>query len=88
MGLDPEASDVETEEGSTRTEAIRYSEVSDVCPTDDENNSIGYTYEYPLRFTSTSRLSQGVDVLTLRPQELQHDLTAQERRPWLSSNEK
>ena len=47
IGLDPEASDVETEVGSTRTAATRYSEVSDVCPADDENNSIGYTYEYP-----------------------------------------
>ena len=57
-GVDSEVSDTETELGSTRTEVTRYSEASDVCYTDDENNSIRYTYEYPPSACSVVQIGQ------------------------------
>ena len=53
-----ELSHVDTELGSTRTEGTGYSDPSEAYRTDDESNSIGYTYEYLPSTSSVVQVSQ------------------------------
>ena len=57
-GLDSELSNAETEVVSTRTVGTRYGEASEAYRTDDESNSIGYTYEYPPSTSSVVQINQ------------------------------